>query len=54
MPEIIPNKIKETKIPKSNKKNTKNFPKKTKKDSNKKDKKKSPRILWVRRKKKAA
>ena len=49
-----PVKIKETKIPKSNKKNTKNFPKKTKKDSNKKDKKKSPRILWVRRKKKAA
>jgi ribonuclease E len=38
----------------SDKKNKKSFSTKTKKDTEKKVKKKTPRILWVRRKKKAA
>jgi ribonuclease E len=47
-------KIKNVKTIKANKNNKKTFSEKTKKDSLKKTKKKSPRTLWVRRKKKAA
>ena len=47
-------KVKNIKTSKTNKNNKKTFSEKTKKDTLKKPKKKSPRTLWVRRKKKAA
>jgi len=47
-------KVKEAKIPTTDKKNKKTLVEKTKKSTDKKVKKKSPRTLWVRRKKKAA
>ena len=47
-------KVKNIKTSKTNKINKKTFSEKTKKDTLKKPKKKSPRTLWVRRKKKAA